>query len=111
MVVWDIYRNFVQQTQTVMPKKIFKYPLVGYRNGIEMPAHATILSCGIQNDIPCIWCLVDTDKDVSLLRVDVFMTGDTVDADTLLHCSFIGTVTNSQGLVAHIFAQKQILCS
>lgn len=73
-----------------------------------MPAHSVVLSCGIQNDTPFIWCLVDTEKEPTIKAVNVFMTGDTIDDRTLKYCYFVGSVINSQGLVAPIFAEKLI---
>lgn len=83
--------------------KIFKYVLKYGTQKIEVPSDFTILSCGIQNDVPVIWgeCSPDAPRIRRVFKV--IFTGETLDRALETYRHFIGTVQNSQEIVYHIY--------
>lgn len=45
---------------------------------IKMPKGARVLSVQIQNDIPTMWALVDTEREMETVLFHIFCTGDTI---------------------------------
>lgn len=85
---------------------IYKYPIVTMGVGIDsikMPAHAQILSAQMQDDIICIWALVDLNEsvqeDYSILVVG---TGMDLSPHFDKNWHFIDTVQDG-AYVWHIF--------
>ena len=58
---------------------IYKYPFkIASEVIIEMPKGAQILSIQIQNDIPTMWALIDTEKEMENVLFHIFGTGHTI---------------------------------
>jgi len=73
---------------------------------IEMPMGAEILTVGIQHGIPCLWALVDTEKDKIKRKFELYGTGHPVSER---HKKYIGTFQTREGyLVFHLFEQSFI---
>ena len=49
-------------------KTIYKYPLTSRDCTLTLPAGAEILTVKLQNDIPTLWAIVDTDEDLNFSR-------------------------------------------
>lgn len=87
-----------------MKKLVWKYQLEKEQNVIMMPENAEILSAHSQNDIPCIWALVNPDDRLMERQFEVIATGRTIPYDMGTERRFIGTVLTHGGmLVFHIF--------
>jgi hypothetical protein len=68
-----------------------------------MPKGAEILSVQMQNNIPCLWVLVNPDeKDTDARNIETFGTGHTLYYDMGVTREFIGTF-QTRGLVFHVF--------
>lgn len=91
-----------------MPKIIYKYPvhLVSAQQVI-LPKSATILSTGLQQDSPVIWCLVE-EKVTELEAVELMLipTGKAF-SEKENSPIFIGTLQLSNGLVFHLFKKEK----
>lgn len=83
-------------------KTIYKYALkVKGLQEIELPEGYEILDVQMQNGIPCIWALVDTENVPVKMEVHIFATGDRV---LLPDLNYIGTVQMLGGqAVFHVF--------
>jgi hypothetical protein len=87
-------------------KKIYKYRLENLSSQeIEMPVEAEILSVQTQNDIPCIWALIDPRAALEKVTFEIIGTGyeipnviDGVEVDR----KYVGTFQLSM-LVFHCF--------
>lgn len=81
---------------------IYKFPLkVDDLVTVSMPKGATILSLQVQNDIPCIWALVDEGTEWENRVFRIFGTGHFFAASP---GTFLGTVQLMEGaLVFHVF--------
>lgn len=88
-------------------KTIWKYILES-QTTLDMPADATILSVGAQDNDICLWALVDTDAPAELRRFLVAGTGMPL-TETFNGARFIGTVQMVQAsvnLVMHVFESE-----
>ena len=86
-----------------MKKTIWKYEISPDKLSIEMPKDAEILSVQMQNDIPCIWALVNPKNIVKEKVIEIFGTGHEISCDGISR-KFIGTFQMSEGLlVFHLF--------
>jgi hypothetical protein len=58
-------------------KRIWKYQLdfLNHYQVIEMPRNAMILSGQIQEEILCVWAMVDPDAEKERRHFEIFMTG------------------------------------
>jgi hypothetical protein len=83
-------------------KSIYKYPLeINDNIALDLPKGAKVLSIGNQNNIPCLWALVDPAKPKEKRRFRVLQTGQSVKGDI---GTFIGTVLLNNGhFVIHVF--------
>ena len=80
-------------------KAIWKYEVSGT---VEMPRGAMVISIASQGVMPVAWALVDPkETEKTSRRFRVFMTGQLVLGDEPM--VYLGTTTNSVGLVLHIF--------
>jgi hypothetical protein len=90
-----------------MERIIWKYPLtISDFQLITMPTYAEILSVQVQNDIPCIWALVnpDPEAEMEMRRFEIYGTGHTIQFDMGVDRKYIGTfMTNNDKLVWHLF--------
>lgn len=82
---------------------IFKYELdITDFNDIAIPQEAEVISIQVQNDIPCIWALVNTDNPVETRRFITVGTGNEIPG--CLPMVFVGTYQLPKlGLVFHCF--------
>lgn len=87
-----------------MNKTIWKFPLeLTFRQSIVMPVGAEILTVQIQNEIPCLWALVNPDEVVEFRHIEIFATG-TRFYDIIVPRKYISTFQMGKGqLVYHAF--------
>ncbi len=84
--------------------KIFKYKLEKIKQDLELPAGSKILSLQTQSDIPCLWILVDPEKDKVKRTFETFATGEEIPPAPR---EYIGTFQLLRGgLVFHVFELK-----
>ena len=87
-------------------KRIFKYPLkITDLQKISMPKDSTLLTVQVQNGIPCLWALVDTDKETEERFIGIIGTGNLVPKGIL---RYIGTFQGLENnwFVGHVFEVK-----
>lgn len=86
-----------------MSKQIFKYPLrfINYQK-IEIFEGAEILCIQNQNEVPCIWAMVDTDSPKVTRTFVIFGTGDKINIDNL---KYIGTCQFQGGILVYHFCE------
>lgn len=89
-------------------RKIFKYPLsVSDHQEIQVPAGGEFISVQVQNDVMCLWALVDEDKVQEAREIRVIGTGHPIYDDSG-KLDYIGTVQTMNGqLIWHIFEDKE----
>jgi len=86
-----------------MNKIIWKYEISSTQTLIEMPKDAQILSVQVQNEIPCIWVLVDPEKPKNEKVIEIFGTGHKIPC-VGINRNFIGIFQLKLGsLVFHLF--------
>ena len=95
-------------------KTIFKYPLsISDEQLIEMPIGAEILSLQVQNNIPCIWAMIE-EFEVEMIDRTFMMYGTghsfyNRNYEKYDDKPFIGTFQVHSGtLVFHVFEEKII---
>ena len=86
---------------------IFKYPLqIADRQTIEMPIGAQVFSVQVQDGIPCLWALVDTQAAKVIRTVYALGTGHDLAHMNGLTTLFISTIQLDGGsLVYHVFLE------
>ena len=87
-------------------KKIFKFPLqVSDLQKISIPKDSTLLTVQVQKGVPCLWALVDTDKETEERFIRIIGTGNLIPENTL---RYIGTfqVIENNWFVGHVFEVK-----
>lgn len=84
---------------------IYKYPIgIKDKFSIEMPTGARILTIQVQDNVPCMWVLVDTSQELEIRNFKIIGTGHSLDE---FHGNYIGTVQMANGFfVWHIFEDK-----
>lgn len=87
-----------------MTKKIYKYPLeVEDIQSIKMPEGAQVLCVQVQNNIPCVWAVVDVEAP---LEERVFYTHGTGHRILDHNATYLGTYQlYNGGLVFHVFVK------
>ena len=83
---------------------IHKFPLetTDYQN-IYLTHGAKVLCVQVQNGIPCVWVLLDTEEHPVVATVRTYGTGHTIDENTPEE-SYVGTYQLENGaLVFHVF--------
>jgi len=85
-------------------KTIYKYPVeINDDIRVSMPIDSEILCVQIQYDTPCIWALVDTNKNDTFRNFRWYGTGHNVKDNP---GKYIGTVQMMEGkLVFHLFEE------
>jgi hypothetical protein len=84
-------------------KVIWKFPLAMQGTQlVMMPKAAAILSVQLQNDLPCIWAMVDGDAEKEPRSIHIYGTGHAL---TDRKVQFIGTIQMGS-LVFHVFEDK-----
>lgn len=92
--------------------KIFKYPitardtryLIDYFE-LELPFGANILTVQVQDDIPCIWCLVEPRNGPEKRKFRLVRTRYLIKDPT--HLIYIGTFQLNPDVVYHLFEIHQ----
>lgn len=86
-------------------KTIYKYPLeLSDAQIVNLPDEAELLAVREQNQVLCLWALVDTKAKVMPAKIRIFGTGHPFDLNED-ECVFIDTVLASNGLVWHVFLE------
>lgn len=71
---------------------------------IQLPQGAEILSVQTQNEIPCLWALVDRHQFTEPRIIEIFGTGQDIHEDMGVERKYIGTFqTNEGSFVGHVF--------
>lgn len=88
-------------------KTIWKFPLSPDKLTIEMPRGAKVLSVAVQDEVICVWALVDTEAALVKRRFYVLGTGHDASAVTSqIVCLHVGIVLMDGGsLVFHVFVE------
>jgi len=94
-----------------MSKSIWKFPLEVVDgmliNVIKMPLDAEILCVQVQNEIPCMWAIVNIGNDLENRFFRVVATGEILQKEYLDVREYIGTFQLNEGaLVFHLFEDK-----
>jgi len=85
-----------------MIKQIWKFPLD--KETIEMPIYAEILTVQTQDNIACIWALVNPQNPKEQRAFEVFGTGIDINFDMGVERKYINTFQLNDGkLVFHLF--------
>lgn len=85
-------------------KTIWKYN-VDCRSSfyLDMPVNAVVLSVQVQNGVPCIWAMVDSEERLKVRQFAVVGTGNPINQD-MTGWRFIGTFQLLGGdIVLHLF--------
>lgn len=94
-----------------MTTLIYKYKLeVCPKQTIKMPAEAKLLTVQTQNDILCIWAIVDPEKPLEDYTFHVIGTGHVSqeNLDDTGNFAYISTAQMASGaLVWHIFLERR----
>lgn len=90
-----------------MIKKIFKYPLRLIRltdtQTIQIPNGSTLLWVAVQNDVICLWAMVDPEQAMTTRTIVIIGTGNPI-CDMAL--DYVGTVMQGP-YVWHVFEDKE----
>jgi len=83
---------------------IYKYPInnESYQQ-INMPKDAKILSVQLQNNMPCIWAMVNLDNPMEIRKFYWFFTGEQMDDPDAY--TYIATFQLGW-MVCHLFEEK-----
>jgi len=86
-------------------KTIYKYEIpVDDNIRLELPKGAEILSVQEQYGKPCIWAIVDPEKEVEGRLFELLGTGHNIKASEIINRKYIGTFQLYNGaLVFHLF--------
>ena len=86
-------------------KRIWKYKLnpVDIQT-VKMPAGSVILSCQVQDDVPCLWAKVEPELKKIERVIEIIGTGTPISESLNIERVFIDTVQLHGGsLVFHVF--------
>ena len=82
--------------------KIYKYPLeLTPEQQVEMPLEASILTVQVQNNIPCLWALVDPEMPPSRRTIYIRGTGHEFDVKSFKYINTFQQLNG--GLIWHVF--------
>ena len=90
-------------------KTIWKYELKTDNQVLQMPKGAQILTVQIQNEIPCLWVLVNPEAEHQPRAIEIFGTGHDIEEYTepevyKINRKYIGTYQLRGGaFIAHVF--------
>jgi hypothetical protein len=86
-------------------KRIYKYPFeINDIVEMNLPKGAEVLSVQCQDDVPCLWALVDPEAKLLKRTFKLFGTGHDIDEAPQDHLSYIATFQQHDGLLVwHIF--------
>ena len=87
-----------------MKKQIWKFA-INPKTTLEMPKGAEILTMQLQNEIPCIWALVNPENEKELRNFEIYGTGNNIHCDIGIERKYIGTfqLQSRVALVYHLF--------
>lgn len=87
-------------------KTIYKFPLkITDIQKVSMPKDSTILTVQVQRKIPCLWALVETDKQAEERSFRIITTGHPILNNII---RYIGTFQVLESdYVGHVFEIKQ----
>lgn len=87
--------------------KIYKYSLdITDEQVLQIPKSAKFCSLQVQNNVPCIWLMVDETEEDGLFKIITYGTGHKL--GNLDNYAFLGTYQLFNGsLVYHIFGAFQ----
>jgi hypothetical protein len=94
-----------------MSQRVWKFPLPTASSLlIDVPAESQFLSIQIQDELPCMWRLVnDSTLPARQVFIQCFGTGHLMpDVGSGRRRTFLGTVQLSTGLVFHYFELKDV---
>ncbi len=84
-------------------KEIWKFELEFYST-FQLPKGAEILTVQLQKDKPCIWVLVDTERELEERHFETFGTGHEISYKKGVSKIYVGTYQIANGsLVFHVF--------
>lgn len=85
-------------------KIIYKYPLktTGIQS-IMMPKNANILTAQVQNDIPCLWAVVEPEKELEERHIITYGTGHPFTESNGKHKYIATYQLAGGGFIGHIF--------
>lgn len=87
-----------------MKNQIWKFEIKTSKIIVKMPKGAEILTIQAQNGIPCIWALVNPEKEKELRHFDIYGTGQDIHFDMGFELKYINTFQLTEGLlVYHLF--------
>lgn len=87
-----------------MKKQIWKFAINPNKTILEMPKDAEILTIQTQNEIPCIWVLVNPENAKELRHFEVYGTGHNIHCDMGIERKYINTFQLDGGsFVFHLF--------
>ncbi|GAI60505.1 unnamed protein product [marine sediment metagenome] len=87
-------------------KTIHKFPLqVADLQEMKMPKDSTILTVQVQKGTPCLWALVDTDKETEDRFIRIIGTGHSVPENVLRYIGTFQALENNW-FVGHVFEVK-----
>lgn len=87
-----------------MAKTIWKYSLeITDKQFIKMPKGSEILTISIQNDVLCIWAMVDPSNQDEDRCFEIFGTGHIIYDQRKTKREFIGTFRANRDLIFHCF--------
>lgn len=87
-------------------KTVFKYVLQSTANDIQMPAGAQVLHVTEQNNMVCMWILVDESAPVETRRFLMVGTGHREVPNDATYCGTTHIYTDRAILVLHVFEAK-----
>lgn len=79
---------------------IWKFPIEHDGDQIRIPKTHRFLTVQMQGEVPCVWAVVDTNSEITEVRINIFGTGH-----RLIAGRYIGTYQPAEGLVFHVFAE------
>lgn len=88
-------------------KSIWKYELaITDHQTLALPKGAQVLTAQAQNNVPCLWVLVDVDQEAESRTFHIVGTGHP--ADHVCELPHLGTFQIHKGaLVFHVFGTKE----
>lgn len=92
-----------------MVQRIWKFPLeITRENHIEMPKGSIIMCVKMQNDIPCVWAICESGKDVPKETKTILTFGTGHPLPSEMSGKYIGTYLNRyETFVGHVFEQLE----
>lgn len=89
-----------------MKKSIWKFQLETVDGQtLKMPKGANIFTVQTQNEIPCLWALVDPDADKEERIIEIFGTGHPINDE--IDRIYIGTYQLMKGsFIGHVFERR-----